>query len=334
MLRDARTFTVADPRFTTARVVGPSMLSLDGRQHARHRAPFHRAFRPQELERSLAGFAATRADELAGRIATSRSAEIRTAIAGPLAAAVMAQALGLTHATPAAVLAWYADIVTAVSSLAAAPAGATAPGSFASLAAALRASMSSGRASLLADAAAGGDLTEQETVSNAAVLLFGGIETTEGMITNALWYLLSDAGRLSRVLGSPALLPAAIEESLRIEPAAAMVDRYATADTSLGGARIAAGDQVTVSIAGANRDPAVFADPDAFDIGRAQAARHLAFARGPHFCVGADLARLETLTALRALLDRLPGLRLDPGRSEPPRGLVFRKPPALHVTWD
>ena len=125
-----------------------------------------------------------------------------------------------------------------------------------------------------------------------------------------------------------------MEESLRLEPAAAVVDRYATSDAQLGGARIRAGDQVTVSLAGANRDPAVFRDPDRFDIRRPDAGRHLAFAYGPHFCLGAHLARLEARIAIEALLEGVPGLRLDPGYPSTPRGLVFRKPPALRVRWN
>lgn len=88
-----------------------------------------------------------------------------------------------------------------------------------------------------------------------------------------------------------------------------MVDRYATRDVTLGGARIRPGDQVTVSITGANRDPAVFADPDRYDPDRENAGRHLAFAHGPHFCVGAHLARLETELAVAAIIN-FPGLRL------------------------
>ncbi|HTW01476.1 MAG TPA: cytochrome P450, partial [Streptosporangiaceae bacterium] len=95
---------------------------------------------------------------------------------------------------------------------------------------------------------------------------------------------------------------------------------------------IRAGDRVTVSITGANRDPAVFGDPDRFDLTRPESG-HLAFAHGPHFCIGAPPARAETLAALRALLP-LPGLGLDPAQPSAPRGLVFRKPPTLHVLWD
>lgn len=96
----------------------------------------------------------------------------------------------------------------------------------------------------------------------------------------------------------------------------------------------APGDQVTVSITAANRDPAVFGVPDAFQVRRVNAARHLAFAHGPHFCIGAHLARLETQVAIGTLVQRLPRLRLDPRHTSAPRGLVFRKPPSLHACWD
>ena len=89
-----------------------------------------------------------------------------------------------------------------------------------------------------------------------------------------------------------------------------------------------------MSVAGAGRDPAAFTDPDRFDVRRGNTAQNLAFARGPHFCLGVHLARLEARAALAAALSQLPGLRLDPARPAAPRGLVFRKPPSLPVRWD
>ena len=126
---------------------------------------------------------------------------------------------------------------------------------------------------------------------------------------------------------------ARLRATARLEPAAAVVDRYATRDAQLGGARIRAGDQVTVSIAGANRDPRIFNDPDTFQVRRPNATRHLAFAHGPHFCLGAHLARLEARIAVATLLDLLPQLRLDERYPARPRGLVFRKPADLRVRW-
>ena len=128
------------------------------------------------------------------------------------------------------------------------------------------------------------------------------------------------------------MLPNALEESLRLEPAAAVVDRYATCDVTLAGAEIRRGDLVIVSLAGANRDPDVFPEPNRYDVRRPNARRHLAFASGPHICLGMHLTRLEALATVTALLTRLPDLRLIPG-SPPPRGLVFRKPAALTVEW-
>jgi cytochrome P450 len=335
VLRDARTFTVDDPRFSTAKVVGPSMLSLDGEQHARHRGPFNRAFRRDEVHAQLASFTRAETGRLVSAIEPRGAAELRRAVAGPLAVAVMAEALGLGPADPARVLDWYDGIVAAVQAEAA-PAqagGPTGSAAFAELAASLREVIAAPEsASLLSEAA--GPLTEAETISNAAVMMFGGIETTEGMIANALLHLLSSPAQLELVHADRDLVPAAIEESLRLEPAAAVVDRYATGDTRLGGADIRGGDQVTVSISGANRDPAVFAEPDVFDVRRPNAGRHLAFAHGPHFCLGAHLARLEAQVAIETLLGRLPRLRLDPRYPSAPRGLVFRKPPDLRVRWN
>ena len=335
VLRDARTFTVDDPRFSTAQVVGPSMLSLDGAPHAHHRGPFNRPFRHDEVHARLAAFTRAETGRLVSAIEPHGAAELRRAVAGPLAVAVMAEVLGLGQADPATILTWYDGIVAAVQADGA-PAGRgtgadTGTAAFGELAASLREVIARG-GSLLAEVT--GPLTGQEAISNAAVLMFGGIETTEGMIANALLHLLSSPAQLALVLADPGLVPAAVEESLRLEPAAAVVDRYATVGTRLGGAAIQAGDQVTVSITGANRDPAVFADPDVFDVRRANAGRHLAFAHGPHFCLGAHLARLEAQVAVGTLLATLPGLRLDPGYPNAPRGLVFRKPPALRVRWD
>jgi cytochrome P450 len=339
VLADAATFTVDDPRFTTARVTGPSMLSLDGDDHARHREPFAHAYRPGELNRRLAAFTGAEAARLAEAIRPAGRAELRTTVAGPLAASVMAEALGLAGVgvSPGTVLSWYRDIVAAVAALPAASPGIPSTvrvGSFGALAASLRTAIADGRAPLLADAAGSGALTADEVISNAAVQLFGGIETTEGMICNAMAHLLGHPAQCARVRADPALLAAAVEESLRLEPAAARVDRYATRDVSLAGAAIGRGDPVIVSITGANRDPTVFPGPDRYDIGRPNSARHLAFARGPHFCLGAHLARLEATAAVGALLARLPGLRLDPERPPVPYGQVFRKPAGLHALWD
>jgi cytochrome P450 len=345
VLRDPETFTVDDPRFSTAQVVGPSMLSLDGAEHQRHRRPFTAPFRPRRVTARFGTFVEAETDRLLDQVADDGRAELRAALAGPLATAVVAESLGLDGTDPAVVVAllgWYRAIVDSVSGISAGDAPSDAGRhAFAQLHRAVTAHLgAAGGTSLLGEAAGGGTLSNEEIVSNAGVLMFGGIETTEGMILNAVWHLLTNHDQLAAVRADRTLVADAVEESLRLEPAAAIVDRYATRDVNVGGAEIVAGDKVTVSLAGANRDAAVFAEPDRFDIHRPERHRHLAFAQGPHLCVGMDLARLETNVAIDRLLTRFPGLRLDVTDGDTaargkiaPRGLVFRKPTSLRVRW-
>jgi cytochrome P450 len=331
VMNDAGTFTVDDPRFSTGRVVGPSMLTLDGDAHRRHRAPFAGPFRLAAVRERFSTVVAEETERLVDAIAPAGRAELRRSVAGPLAAAVVMHALGLRGTDPESVLSWYDGIVEAVDELTKGrPLGERGRDSFAALREALAPALTGD--SLIGDVARDG-LEYDAVVSNAAVLMFGGIETTEGMIANAVLHLLSHPGALARVAADPDLLAPAVEESLRLEPAAAVLDRYATRDARFGGAGIRRGDLVRISVTAANRDPATFADPDRFDLDRPNAARHIAFARGPHVCIGMHLARLEAHVAVGRLLARLPRLRLDPEHTAEPRGLVFRKPPELRVVW-
>ena len=336
VMRDAATFTVDDPRFSTAQVIGPSMLSLDAAEHKRHRDPFTGPFRPQDLHDRFAGFTAQEAMRLVAAVRPRGSAELRREVTGPLAVAVVAESLGLADTDTQSVLSWYGALVSAVSDLTAGrPANAAGAAAFDQLRGSVEATVAAGSGtSLVVAVAASKQLELPEVVSNTAVLAFGGIDTTDGMIANAVLHLLAHPDQLALLRSDPGLIDAAIEESLRLEPAAAVVDRYATTDVRLDGADVRRGDLVMVSLAGANRDPDVFDEPDRFDLRRANARRQLAFAHGPHFCLGADLARLETRACLRALLDQLPGLRLDLASPAAPKGLVFRKPPTLRVHWD
>ncbi|HYN52815.1 MAG TPA: cytochrome P450 [Thermoleophilaceae bacterium] len=334
-MRDSEAFTVDDPRFSTGQVVGPSMLSRDGAEHGRHRDPFARPFRLDAVRERFTAVVEAETDRLIDAIEPIGHAELRRSLAGPLAASVVAEALGLENADTGKILAWYEAIVDAVTGVAAgkrvAPAGRDA---FAELGSSVEPALAGDSASsLVAAASQGGDLRSEEVVSNVAVLMFGGIETTEGMIANAILHLLSHPDQRAIVDADPAMLVNAVEESLRLEPAAAVIDRYATRDVPLGSASIGRGELVTISIAGANRDPETFPDPDRFDVARDNARLQIAFAHGPHVCIGMHLARLEAHTAVGRLFDRLPDLRLDPARTAAPRGLVFRKPPTLRVVW-
>ena len=332
VMRSPELFTVDDPRFTTAQVVGPSMLSLDGEEHARHRAAFAAAFRKSDVHPRLGASVPDAAFRIVASLVPRGSAELPRDLAGPLAVTVIADALGLHDVEVGSVLDWYDAIVASVDGLSVGqPASPAGDAAVESLRAAVEASIARG-GSLLADAAA--SLSHREVVSNTAVMMFGGIETAEGMTANLLWHLLSDPEQLEGVRTDRSRLANAVEESLRLEPAASRVDRYATTNIELAGANIATADLVIASLAGANRDPTVFSDPDRFDIARTNASEDVSFAHGPHACVGLHLARLETMAAVDAMLDLLPGVRLDPATHAGATGLIFRKPEVVQVTWD
>lgn len=331
VMRDAERFTVDDPRFSTAQVIGPSMLSLDGETHRRHRDPFAQALRGADLRERLARRVAQEARRLVAALAPAGTAEIRRDLAGPLAVNVVADALDLLDVAPGTVLGWYDEIVAAVDRVSVGgEIGPVARTAVEALARHVGGTIRQQRG-VLADAAH--TLTAPEVVSNAAVMMFGGIETSEGMTTSVFWHLLTNADQLAAVRADRSLGVDAIEESLRLEPAAGRVDRYATVDVELAGASIRRGDLVIVSLTAANRDPATFPDPDRFDLSRSNARSHVAFAQGPHACIGSHLARLETQAALDAALDGWPGMRLAEGAT-PPTGVVFRKPKSLPVLWD
>ena len=337
-MQDFEGLTVDDPRFSTGQVVGPSMLSLDGSEHTRHRTPFVGPFRFSRIDDgftdAVQGFVSDLLDRAEHTAATHGTVELRTALAAPLATRTMMLALGLDTAAEGTILAWYASIVHAVTEITRGnPVPAEGRAAYAGLAAAISAAGARpGARTLLAEAM--GDATaldDTEVAANAAVLLFGGIETTEGMIANLLHHLLTEPGLLAAVRADADLLAPCIEESLRLEPAAAVVDRYATRDVAIGGVTIPAGDPVTISLAGANRDPATFADPHRFRPDRETLRQHLTFAAGPHVCLGAHLARLEIRLLVHGLLQRFGTIRYEPAASDPPRGLVFRKPQRITV---
>jgi cytochrome P450 len=337
-MQDFEGLTVDDPRFSTGQVVGPSMLSLDGSEHTRHRTPFVGPFRFSKIDAgftdAVSGFVADLLDRAEQTASTAGTVELRTALAAPLATRTMMLALGLDTAAEATILAWYADIVQAVTEITKGnPLPDSGRAAYVSLAAAIHTAGTRPDARTLLAEAMGDAITLNETAlndtevaANAAVLLFGGIETTEGMIANLLHHLLTEPGMLAAVRAEPELLDPCIEESLRLEPAAAVVDRYATRDVSIGGVVIPAGDPVTISLAGANRDPATFAEPDRFHPGRDSLRQHLTFAAGPHVCLGAHLARLETRLLVHGLVQRFTDIGYVAEASDPPRGLVFRKP--------
>jgi hypothetical protein len=332
VMRDARTFTVEDPRFSTGRIVGASMLSTDGAAHAAHRRPWAEVFKPVPVRDR---FTRTLRDEVAGlldRLAAAPAPDLRTGLAAPLATAAMGAAVGLDGLEVGQVLHWYRAMVAGVDAVS--RGGDPPPAALRAMAAirdhVARILQGPPRDTVLTAAAAGaGDAGR--LAADVAILLFGGVDTAESMTAIAAYHLLTHPDALDAVRVDPALLPGAIQESLRLEPAATRVDRYATSDAEVAGARIRAGDLVIVSLSAANRDPGVFPDPDRYDIRRDNAADHLSFAIGPHYCLGVHLTTLQTTLALGMLLERFPGIRAA-GPLPPITGFVFRKPVSVPVS--
>ncbi|MEU9112552.1 cytochrome P450 [Streptomyces sp. NPDC048483] len=183
---------------------------------------------------------------------------------------------------------------------------------------------------------AGDRLTEDELTSLAFLILFAGYENAVHLIGNAVLALLERPARLDQLRRNPAELPAAVEEAMRHSgPAPLAIRRFPMEDLEIGGVRIPAGESVLLSIASANRDPDRFPDPDTFDPGR-DLSGHLALGHGIHYCLGAPLARMETETALGALLGRFPGLRLAVPQGELRRRRSLRADGliSLPVAWE
>ena len=178
-------------------------------------------------------------------------------------------------------------------------------------------------------------LPDEVVVSFLRQLINAGGDTTYRGTTALLVGLLSNPDQLAAVAADRSLIPRAIEEALRWEGPVLATQRTTLADTELGGVQVPKGAFLSVVLGSANRDPAKFKDPDRFDIFRDASVRNLAFASGPHLCLGQHLARLEMTRALNALLDELPNLRLDPSR-EPPliRGHHLRSPEHIFVRFD
>jgi cytochrome P450 len=175
-------------------------------------------------------------------------------------------------------------------------------------------------------------LGEDELITTYQTLITAGFETTMNLIGTGLLTLLRHPEQLERLRANPASMESAVEELLRYETPFQRNWRVAAQDVELGGKRIERGQLVAQMLGAANRDPAIFPDPDRLDISR-QSGRHIAFGYGIHFCIGAPLARIEAAVVFSSLLRRFPVLRLKEGKVAWREEIVFRGLNSLMVQF-
>jgi cytochrome P450 len=186
---------------------------------------------------------------------------------------------------------------------------------------------------VLAGGEIGSTVSEDEFVGMLTQLAFAGGETTSNLIANGIRALLLHPAELAAVREKPELVAAAVEETLRFDGPSKMSIRAAAADFDLDGNGIRASDRVFLVTAAANRDPSQFAHPDSFSVTRDRPAAHLGFGFGPHFCIGAPLARLVACCTLDALVQGHPDLKLVGDQHEWQLSLLNRSLSALPVRY-
>jgi cytochrome P450 len=315
------------------------MLNRDGDDHRRLRRLVTKAFTPRMVEQLRPRIQAI-ADELIDGVEARGEMDLSADYAFPLPITVIAEMLGVPSADHARFKEWSDAVITPALDDEALERFSAQMGEFVAYLteffAARRAEPRDDLVSALLAARDENDaLSEAELFGTVVLLIVAGHETTVGLIGNAVVSLLAHPDQLELVRADPSLLPGAVEEVLRYEgPVERTLNRWAATDVELGGQTIRRGDLVIAILNAADRDPERFPEPDRLDVCRA-GAKHLAFGRGSHYCLGAPLARLETEIALETLFRRLPGLRLgvEPAELVWRATPTFRRVEALPVAW-
>jgi cytochrome P450 len=301
-----------DPR---AELPAADLLTLDPPDHTRLRRLVSGTFTPK----AIAGLEPLIRDVTLRQLDAADAAggfDVIEALAFPLPIAVICRLLGVPAEDQARFRAWGHEVAATLDPQTAADAQAGTRAAELALTGYLKDLVRRRRAdpddsilsALIAAEQDGDRLTLGEVVSTALLLLIAGFETTANLIGNGTVALLRDPEAWTRLREDPALIPAAVEEMLRYDSPVQLTSRVATEDVEIAGRVIAAGRPVLVTIGGANRDPAVFEQPDRFRVDRPDPGRHLSFSLGMHHCLGAPLARLEARIAFEELTRRHPAL--------------------------
>ena len=307
----------------------PSILLMDDPDHARIRHPL-----AQALYRRVAGFrpqVERIVDETLDALDGAARFDLMAAFALPIPIDVIAEILGVDGTRLAEFRDWSEGVIQSLNPLRTPDQTAHMVRSSNALSAYMKAMLAARRAApaddLVSDMvglqAQGAQLSDRDLTSNLIALLVGGNLTTTDLIGNGVRLFLTHPEELAKLRADPSLISAAVEEVLRFEPPVDLTGRVASRDMTVGGCPIKATQSMLVSLRGANRDPAAFADPHRFDITRKKSP-HVAFGGGAHICIGAPLARLEAQVALPKLFERFPRLRLaEPDTAPKWRSLPF-----------
>ena len=321
-----------------SRYVRVNLLEAEGADHARVRRLVAAAFGPRRI-RDLRDRVRALVEGLLDERMEQRRMDFVADLAAPLPVQVIAELLGWPDQERHRLRPWSARIVrlyekdhTTQDEKRAESATTEFAAMLAELAAERRAAPRDDLISALVAVCDEGDrLTADELISTCMLLLNAGHEATANAAGNGLWALFRNPDQLRRLRAEPSL-SAAVEEMLRYDAPLQLFHRYVLEDLEYAGFELHRGEMIGLLYGSANRDSGVFDRADEFDVGRAP-NRHLAFGTGVHFCLGAQLARLELEVLFETLLQRLPALQLD---GEPPRyrpGLVFRGLESLNVRW-
>ena len=316
-----------------------SMLVLDPPDHTRIRGLVSKAFTPRQVTR-LRERIAELVRELLDSVEPNGRMDVMTELAAPLPAIVIADLLGVPREDYAVFKAWATDVVSVVGNPDPLGAIARADAAMQGLLAYLGDIIAKRRrdprddliSAMIAAQEAHDALSDAELLATSNLLLLAGHETTTNLIGNGLYALLRHPAELARLEREPALLKSAIDEMLRWDSPVQATFRIPTEEVALGGQILPKGALVIAAIGAANRDPAVFPDPDRFDVGRAD-NRHLSFGFGVHFCLGAPLARLEGELVFSALLARLGKLELATEKPSYRPNMILRGLTSLPVTF-
>ncbi len=336
MLRDGERFSSAGYAATMGPVMGRTILEMDEPEHARHRALLQGAFSKKALARWETELVRPVVHGLVDRFAARGHADLVRELTFPFPVSVIAGMLGLPEEDHAL----FHRLAVELISVGFAPERGLAASRelgemFARVLGLRRAEPGDDLISVLAHAELDETrLDDEQIFSFCRLLAPAGAETTYRSSSNLLFGLLSHPEQLEALRADRSLIPQAIEEGLRWECPLTGIMRTATRDTEVCGVKIPAGAIVHLNLGSANHDESRYERPEEFDIFRPPRT-HLAFAFGPHRCLGMHLATMETRVVLEAVLERLPGLRLDPDASDVHiTGMVFRSPQALPVRFE